>query len=84
MWLNREKFLKEEKILENLNRRLEQFMKFVDWMRFTRFSIIFQLKDEVLLFPKISLDLIVRSSFFIIMGQLTEIWSLQIYESNKH
>ena len=65
--------MKEERILESLNCRLEQFVKFVDWMRFKGFSIIFQLKDEALLFPKISLDLIVRSSFFIIMGQLTEI-----------
>ena len=40
---------------------------------FPSFSIIFRLNDEALIFPKINLDLIVCCSFFIIMGQLTEI-----------
>ena len=48
--------------------RWEQFLKFVDWMGSKGFSIIFRLNYEAFLFPKISLDLIVRSNFFIIMG----------------
>ena len=58
----------EAKILESLDHpnlicpRLEQFVKFVDGMVSKVYRLFFSLKDEALLFPKVSLDLADGSS----------------------